>query len=239
MDPRLKKSLPVLASIAVGIIPVFVLIHYFGVSRKLIIGWGVLSYIVGVTGFKMPLYHLIVVKLLHGRLSNVWLSVSQGFVSAVSELGAALLFFFFVVPDLTLEQLIGFGTAAGAAEAVMLPFIRNPLEGTPLEEHSAEVLERSSASNLIDWMSVLERALAMFPHIAARGLVYISFVTGSVFPALLALLGFAALDGRGYFAHLEKWPFDNIQVLSKLYRYVAFVGISQTLLFALLYHYLM
>lgn len=239
MNLRIQKTLPTLASLAVGIIPALVLIHFFGVPRKLIIGWGVLSYIVGVTAFKLPLYHLIVVRLLHGRLSNTWLSVSHGFVSAVSELGAALLFFAFVVPDLTLAQVVGFGVAAGAVEAVMLPFMRNPLKGTPLEEHSAEALEKSSHSTLIAWMSVLERMLAMVPHIAARGLVYVSFATGNVLPACLALLGFASIDGRAYFAHLEKWQFDDIRVLAGLYRFIAVVGLSQALLFALLYYRLM
>ncbi|MCX6135851.1 MAG: hypothetical protein NTU47_18765 [Ignavibacteriales bacterium] len=140
MKSKLQRLIPTLASIAVGIIPVIVLIYYFGVSRKLIIGWGVLSYVLGVAGFKMPSYHLFVVKVLHGRLSNTWLSASHGLVSAISELGTALLFFIFVVPKLTLVQLIGFALAAGAVEAIVLPFIENPLKGTPLEEHSSEVI---------------------------------------------------------------------------------------------------
>ncbi|MFH0989431.1 MAG: hypothetical protein V1799_05370 [bacterium] len=239
MNIRLQRLLSTLASFAVGIIPVFVLIHYFGVSSKLIVGWGVLSYVVGVVGFKMPLYHFFVIKVLHGKLSNLWLSVSHGFVSAISELGAALLFFIFVVPELTLPQLIGFGAAAGAVEAIMLVFIQNPLKGTPLEEHSSEVIQRASANNLIPWMSVLERALALFPHVATRGLVYISFISGNIVPVALAVLTFASIDGRAYFAHLEKWPFDNIRMLGKIYRYLALVGIFQVLLFALFYYYLM
>jgi hypothetical protein len=236
MNAKLLRLLPSLASIAVGIVPVFILIYYFGVPRKLIIGWGALSYVVGVTCFKMPLYHFFVVKVLHGKLSNVWLSVSQGLVSAISELGAAMLFFIFVVPELTLLQLIGFGLAAGAVEAVMLPFIRNPLEGTPLEEHSSDVLQRSSANSLIPWMSVLERVLALFPHVASRGLVYVSFTTGNVLPVVLAVLTFASIDARAYFAHLEKWPFDDIRVLGRLYRSIALIAIVQTMLFAFFYY---
>ena len=239
MNSKLQKLLPTLASIAVGIIPVFILIHYFGVSRKLIIGWGVLSYVLGVTGFKIPIYHFFVVKLLHGKLSNLWLSVSHGLVSAISELGAAFLFFVFVVPKLTLVQLIGFGAAAGAVEAIMLPFIQNPLKGTPLEEHTSEVIQRSSASSLIQWMSVLERALALSPHVAARGLVYISFISGNIVPAVLGVLTFASVDGRVYFALLEKWPFDNIRVLMKIYRYIALVAFFQTVMFVCFYYYLM
>jgi hypothetical protein len=187
----------------------------------------------------MPLYHFFVVKVLHKNLSNKWLSVSHGLVSAISELGAAFLFFVFVVPKLTLVQLIGFGTAAGAVEAIILPFMQNPLKGTPLEEHSSEVIQRSSTNNLIPWMSVLERVLALFPHIATRGLVYISYISGNVIPAILAVVTFALIDGRVYFAHLEKWPFDNIQVLGKIYTYIALVAIFQTFLFAFCYFYIM
>lgn len=236
---KLHRALSALASIAVGIIPVFVLIYYFGVPRKLIIGWGVLSYIVGVTAFKMPIYHFIVVKMLHGRLSNFWLSVSQGLVSALSELGSAFLFFVLVVRTMTLTQLIGFGVAAGAVEAVMLPFIQNPLKGTPLEKHSSEVSERSSTDRLIPWMAVLERGLAFLPHVASRGLLYISFSTANIVPGLLGILTFASIDGRAYYAHLERWQFDNLQVLAGIYRYLGFVGAFQTVCFGLFYHFLM
>jgi hypothetical protein len=155
------------------------------------------------------------------------------------SLARPLLFFIFVIPDMTLAQLIGFGVAAGAVEAIMLPFIQNPLKGTPLEDHSSEVILRSSGNKLIPWMSVLERALAMFPHVAARGLVYITFVSGNIVPAVLAVLTFASIDGRGYFAHLEKWPFDDVRMLGRLYAELALVAISQTLLFAFFYYVLL
>jgi hypothetical protein len=187
----------------------------------------------------MPLYHFVVVRVLHARLPNTWLGVSQGFVSAMSELGAAYLFFLFVVPSLTLPQLIGFGTAAGAVEAIMLPFIHTPLKGTPLEAHSSEVFQRSSADRLIPWMAVMERALALLAHVASRGLVYISFISGNIVPATLAVLTFASIDGRAYFAHLEKWPFDDIRVLTRIYRYIALVALGQALLFVVCYHFLM
>ena len=93
------KNLATVASVAVGVIPAFVLIEWFGVSRKLIVGYGVLAYVLGVTVFKLPLYHLIVVRYLHGKLSNLQIALGQGFISAISELGAALLFFLYVVPD--------------------------------------------------------------------------------------------------------------------------------------------
>jgi hypothetical protein len=236
VNTRIQKALPTVASIAVGVIPVLTLIWCFGVPRRLIMGWGALSYVAGVAVFKMPLYHLVVVRVLHGRVSNVWLGVSQGLVSAISELGAALLFFIFVVPHLGLAQLIGFGTAAGALEAIVLPFIGNPLQGTPLEKHSSAVFERASSGLLLPWMSVLERVLALIPHIAARGLVYVSFVSGNILPAVLAVVTFASIDGGAYFAHLEQWEFDRVSVLRRVYLSLATIGVFQTALFAIFYH---
>ncbi len=239
MRTRLFRLLPTLASVVVGILPAFVLIRYFGVPRKLIVGWGVLSYVIGVTAFKMPVYHLLVVRILHARLSHRWLSAAHGLVSAISELGAAVLFFVFVLPPLTLAQLIGFGVSAGAVEAIMLPFIQNPLKGTPLGEHASEMIEKSFESKLIPWMAVIERILAFVPHVAARSLVYISLVSGNWLPALLGIATFASIDGRAYYAHLEKWSFDQVKVLGKLYVNLAVVAGIQALCFIGFYHLLM
>jgi hypothetical protein len=92
---------------------------------------------------------------------------------------------------------------------------------------------------LIPWLSALERLLALLPHIATRGLVYISFISGNIIPAILAVGTFAVIDGRVYIGHLEKWPFDSVQVLTKIYIYLAVIGIFQTFLFAYCYSKIM
>ncbi len=234
----LAKYLPSLVSVAIGILPILVMILWFGVSRK-VIGKGALAYAAGAVGLKLPLYHLFVVKVLHKKLSNKWIAISQGVVSSLSELGATLCFFFFVTPELTLGELIGFGMAAGSIEAIILPFMKNPLEGTPLVDHSTEIIQRSSRNMTAEWLGVVERVLATLIHIAARGLVYVSYSTGNLVPGILAFTGFASVDGRAYFAHLQKWRFDDIRVLLKFYRYLGTIGILLALLFASVYHLLM
>lgn len=241
MNQRLSlmaKHLPAGASVAVGIVPVIILILWFDVSRK-IIGIGALSYAAGAVVIKFLLYDLLVVKFLHKKLSNKWLAVSQGVVSAFSELGAALCFFLFVVPELTFAELIGFGVAAGSVEAIILPFMKNPLQGTPLEKHAEETINKSSENLPIQWLGVIERVLASIIHTATRGLVYISNSTGNLVPVTLAFFGFASIDGRAYYSHLQKWRFDNIQVLGKFYRFLGVVAFSLVLFFVSFYYYLM
>lgn len=235
--PTLWKHLPTAASVAVGIVPIIILVLWCDVSRK-VIGRGALAYAVGAVGIKLPLYHMLVAKVLHKKLSNKSLAISQGAISAFSELGAALGVFFFVVPDLTFVELIGFGIAAGSVEAIILPFMKNPLEGTPLETHAEETGKKASENISIQWLGVAERVLASLVHTATRGLTYISYSTGNLVPIVLAIVGFASIDGRAYYAHLEKWQFDNIQVLAKFYRFLGAVACSLILLFVFLYYYL-
>jgi hypothetical protein len=229
------KHLPSVASILAGVIPIIILILYFDVPRKLILGWGILSWIIGVALLKMPLYHLLVVKFLHKRLSNKWLGIIQGLVSAFSELGSACIFFQFVLPNLSLPQLIGFGVAAGAVESIVLPFIGNPLTGTPLEKHTADMEQKISTGLSMQWMGLTERIIAMIIHVSSRGLIYISMTKFSILPGLIAILTFAAADGRGYYALLEKWAFDDIRVLRKFYFYLTIIALIQVSSFMLFY----
>lgn len=234
----LQKHLPSAASVAVGIVPILVLVLWFDVPRK-IIGQGAMAYAVGAVGIKLPLYHLLVTRVLHGRLSNMRLAVAQGALSALAELGAALGFFLLAVPVLTPAELVGFGIAAGSIEAVILPFMNNPLQGTPLEEHAEETSRSASGNTTVQWLGVLERVLASVVHTSSRGLTYLSAATGNPIPVALALAGFASIDGRAYYAHLEKWRFDDAAVLAGFYRFLGAVACALTVLFVLLYAWVM
>lgn len=237
LTKALTKYLPNAASVAIGLIPILILVLWFDVSRK-IIGKGAIAYAVGTVALKLPLYHLIVVKFVHDKFSHKWIAIIQGIVSAFSELGAAMFFYIFVVKELTLTELIGFGIAAGSIEAIILPFMKNPLQGTPLEQHSDETIKKSEENHIVQWMGVWERILASIVHVASRGLVYISYFTGNIIPIIIGFLGFGLVDGRAYFAHLEKWAFDNIKVLGKFYRFLGIVSLSLTTLFLLFYYLL-
>ena len=217
------------ATLAVGILPIWALESWFGVSRKIIVGYGFLAYIVGVTFIKMPLYHFIVERVLRPRLSNAPLAGIQGVLSAVSELGAAAAFFVAVIPKLSYWQLVGFGVGAGAVEAIMLPFISNPFKGGTLGKHAEEVFRASTTDRGVQWLSVLERIWAMLLQVSTRGLVYFSVASRNPIPACVGLAGFSVVDGFAYYWHLQKWRFDSLPVLARVH---AFLGLIACLLTA-------
>jgi hypothetical protein len=206
-----------------------------GVSRD-IIGYGVLSYALGAVGFKGLLYAGLVVPVLHKHLSPVWLATSQGFISALSELGAAALFFLLVIPKLSLPELIGFGAAAGMVEALVVPLMSiggiNILSGTPVEKNAAVQWQEMGATPFaVMVFPIVERGLTLLLHTSSRALVYASMVLGNVVPALLAVSVFATVDGVAYYALLEKWKVLSFAVAIRYYALVALGAGILTLVF--------
>jgi hypothetical protein len=168
-----------------GIRAAFYLTLGLGVSRE-VMGYGALSYTLGAVGFTGLLYSGLVVPVLHKHLTRSWLAIAQGLVSAISERGAAALFFLFVVPKLALTELTGFGAAAGIIEALVIPLMSivgiSVLGGTPVEKHAAEqqAQDLNASPGAVMILPVVERGVTMTLHIASRTLVYAATFLGDV-----------------------------------------------------------
>lgn len=211
----------IVGMLGLGIGTAIYLTQSLGVSRQ-IIGYGALSYALGAVVFKGLLYYGLVVPVLHKRLSPAWLATTQGFVSALSELGAAALFFLLVIPRLSLPDLIGFGAAAGIIEAIILPLMSiggiNLFSGTPVENQAADQWQDWGATPFTVMVCpIVERGLTMVLHTSSRALIYASIVLGNVVPALLAVSLFACVDGLAYYGLLNKWKLLSFTVAIKVY----------------------
>jgi hypothetical protein len=219
------------ASILIGVVPILLLERWWGVPRKLTVGFGVIAWVISVLVVKMPLYQVGTHRAVTRGADHRKVSIAHGFLSGFSELGIAAVFFLFVLDRLTLPQLIGFGAGAGMAEAVMLPFIRNPFKGSVLEEHAEETFTRAANDARVQWFSVLERVWATLLHVSSRGLVYVTVLTGNPVPAGMALAGFASVDGVAFYAHLQKWRFDEVPVLARIHVILGVVAAALTAAF--------
>ena len=215
------------ASIAVGIAPIAVLERSFGVPRKVTVGFGVLAW-AGAVAAKAIIHQLVIDRAVRRGANHRLVSVLQGVLSAAAELGVAGAFFVYVWHPPTLPQLIGFGAGAGMVEAVILPFITNPFKGSTLEAHSTDVFVRSAGTTVIQWLKVLERVWATLLHVSSRALVYLTITSASPMPAVIAVCGFAAVDGMAYYGLLEKWRFDQARTLVRVHGCVAVVAATLT-----------
>ena len=219
--------LTAMASIAVGVVPIAVLERWFGVPRRISVGFGVLAW-AGAVAAKAIIHHWVVDRAVRRGADHRAASLVLGVLSAASELGVAAAFFVFVWRPPTIAQLIGFGAGAGMAEAVMMPFITNPFRGSTLEAHADGVFTRSAGSALFQWFKVLERISATLLHVSSRALVYLTIASANPAPAAVAVCGFAAVDGVAYYGLLQKWRFDQWRVLGRVHACVASVAILLT-----------
>ena len=229
------ELIAIVGMLSLGIGVAIYLTQVLGVSRQTI-GYGALSYALGAVVFKGLLYDGLVVPVLHKRLSPAWLATTQGLVSALSELGAAALFFLLVIPRLSLPDLIGFGAAAGIIEAIILPLMSlggiNIFSGTPVENYAAEQWQDWGATPFtVMVFPIVERGLTLVLHTSSRALIYATIVLGNVFPALLAVSLFACVDGLVYYGLLNKWKLLSFRVAIKLYGVVAIAAAILTFVF--------
>jgi hypothetical protein len=212
---QLLLILPFVAGVAWGVLALGVPFDVFLYGSG---SWGIGGIL------KMIAYHGIVRRMPHEGRSLWRVSLANGLVSGISELGASLLVFSLVAP-MSLPDLVAFGVGIGAIEAILV--VRgNPLVGTELEGASRTFQQR--LAELPAWRrfvhgdlaSTLERWVATGLHVGTRGLVYVGYRTGSALPVLGALGVFLLVDGMGY-----RWIYSGaLEDLRTRWRFLGFLG---------------
>ena len=187
---------------------------------------------------KMLIYHTVIRKLRHDEASILRVSLLNGLVSGITELGLALLFFVFL-KQLTFGQVVAFGIGIGTIEAYLVATPSHPLKGTALETASRQL--EATVERLPDnrrWiyqvaMPIAERLIATGIHIGTRGLVYVSWRSGGPLPFLFALLIFLVADGVLGYRLLHQGKLADLRVLNRTY--ASLLGLAVLALAGFLY----
>ena len=159
--------------------------------------------------------HQLIVVQLHNKNKSIFLtSIINGLLSGIFELLAAYVIILLMKHKFVFDYnaIICFGLAIGSFESIIVVFNKgNDLfKGTTLEESSAKLVEylenlqgiKHYSFNML--LPIFERTMATFLHISTRGLVFITIITGSIIPMLIALIVFTVADGPlGYYYHLS------------------------------------
>lgn len=155
--------------------------------------------------FKMISHQLLIVRLQNKGISKLLYSSINGFLSGFFELFAAYLIIIFMKEKFVFDfnAIISFGLAIGSFETIIVVFSKdnNLLKGTALAEQSKELDKYLKNTTGIQYyvynliFPIIERVMATLIHISTRGLVFISIITGSILPILIALIVFIIADG--------------------------------------------
>lgn len=159
------------------------------------------------------------------RISDTQYTAFQGLLSAVTELGAAAIVFAYMLSEGTLIHAVAFGAGAGILEAVILLVM-----ALLSKEKEERVLPWYQ-----EWTFVIERFGALLGHIGSRGLVWLS-IHGPAYPFIIAILGFATVDGVATYGVLKKWDWLQPKIWKQFYSFVTLAGVAEITLFLGLYY---
>jgi uncharacterized membrane protein YhfC len=174
-------------------------------ARSLAFFLGILSWILGVS------VKVMLTVLLPRTASPVPLAIQDGFISALTELLAAVLFLWLLLRGRrpSSADAFAFGVGIGVFEGF---FVWMEAEFTP-----------------VGGMFVLERTLTLIGHTASRFLIYSSLVRRRLLPALLATVLFAAVDGVASYGSSVGWDWTSPLVLARFYSFIAGIGVVEVL----------
>ncbi|MHB2147887.1 hypothetical protein ACX8XP_02400 [Calditrichota bacterium LG25] len=241
-----KKKLTVyLAKIILlflAIIPLLYFNQVRGVPFKVfLLGTG--SWGIGLI-FKMLSHQLIVVRLKNKNLPKLVYSAFNGLLSGFFELSAAYLIITLMKEKFAFDfnAIISFGLAIGSLETIIVVFSKDNdlFKGTALEKESEKLVEYVKNLQAVDYYTfnflypIIERVLATFLHISTRGLVFLTIITGSIYPIIIALIVFIIADGLLGFYYYITDKLSTKKGLIQFFIYIFILTLLSTLIFIVL-----
>ncbi|WP_206064805.1 hypothetical protein [Nitratireductor mangrovi] len=150
-----------------------------------------------------------------------------GLVSGVSELGVLWLAVAAGMAEATLQSGLWCGIGAAAVEVAYLVITGVRRRHDPeLRRQHRVWLRGAAASRVVAHMFAIERALATLIHVASRVLVMASISLGVVWPVLLALLAFTAVDGTATYGAVHRWNWCRPTTARRFYLLLALCAVA-------------
>ena len=166
------------------------------------------------------------------RLPDGGLGALEGVVSAVCELGAAALVLALVLSEGTPLTVVAFGLGAGSLEGALL-YIAARESGSADQGDRPPTPDPEPLTGPRRHTFVVERGAALLGHVGSRGLVWLS-VHGPLWPAGLALLAFAAVDGVAAYGLRRNWDWMAPRIWWRFYTFALGTGLLEVLAFLVL-----
>jgi hypothetical protein len=187
----------------------------------------------------------VTIKLLVMRIPGVPAVVASGsfgaavwgLFSAGCELGlcALLLVFGGYDVDLSMANILAVGVGVASAEIlyVFAAAIREHLRGRD-EEALKQWIVGARQSLWVRNMLFIERLSATLGHIGTRGLVLLAIDSATIWPAAIALMSFAVVDGIAIFGRGRNWNWCDPKIARAFYSMTLLMAVLELSLFLIL-----
>lgn len=176
---------------------------------------------------------MFVVPRIRKSFSTELVAIFHGMLSAVTELGAAALFFFFAWP-VSFTQAVAFGVGAGSFEATYV-FVAGVFLSEDDPQETAAWAAGAEESYCVRYMVPIERCSALLGHISSRGLIYVG-LAASAYAAQASLIAiacllFACVDGVAAYGILKRWNWYDPKTCFRAHLYFFSISVIESILF--------
>jgi len=178
---------------------------------------------------KVPLI-LIAERIL--KTDDKLLSLANGMLSALSELGIAACCFIIINRDLPLADIIGFGIGASSIEilfTLLMGAVEERLQSNPAKTEAWSAGAQKSLC--VRYMTLIERVIALLGHVGSRGLIYLSIAHFCPGLAAIAFLSFSVTDGAANYGGIKKWNWFDPGICRSFYSVLLLIGLIEISIF--------
>jgi hypothetical protein len=161
-------------------------------------------------------------------------AAAHGLWSALCELGATAACFVYLLGELSIASTLAFGFGAATAEISMLLVLGIALSARLSKPGRRDAWRIGAQQSLVvRYQTAVERGVATALHVGSRALVYLAVSRGSAAFGVVALVGFASVDGVASFGRSVGWNWFAPATARCYYGFVASIGALEVLLYAL------
>jgi hypothetical protein len=161
-----------------------------------------------------------------GTLPPILRAAGSGAWSALTELGLTGILFWLLSSPLPAAAVLAVGLGAASAEVLYL-VVYGAIRHRATPAPPPAWLEGAKTSYVVQHIFLVERILAGAGHIASRALIYLSLSRHSPWPALLAFVVFAAIDGAAYYGEVKRWDWFCPATSSRYYGALAAAVVAE------------
>lgn len=171
------------------------------------------------------IYSLIINKYLElNHNKSFYLSITEGCLSATSELGITAIYFCYFLSNLLFIDIVSFGLGVSSAEIFSILIYSIWHQHSELEK---KWIKAAQQSILICYMVPIERILTMGLHITSRILIFFSIHDHLFLLGLFSFVGFSIVDGVASHGHKYNWNWYSPKIALRYYFFISAVVILQ------------
>jgi hypothetical protein len=155
-----------------------------------------------------------------------------GLLSGLIELTSTAAVIWAFLETISANDVVALGIGVSSAEIIYILVVAMNSRDRMKNDQALEKWSAGAKRSLcVRYMLFIERLSAFLVHVGTRGLIYLALIHHHLWPAAVALLSFAVVDGMAVYGKFKCWYLYYPMVANPFYAFATLIGICDSFLF--------